>query len=192
MSDIKLTATLRTDFGKGAARRTRREGLIPAVLYGHGTDPLHVSLPGHETFLALKHSNALFTIDVEGDEKLAIVRDVQRDPVRQVIEHVDLLLVKKGEKVNVEVNIVVVGDAAPGTMHVTERQTLEISADATDLPESLEVDITGLEAGAVVRAADVKLPAGAELLTDAESDIVLVSEVRSEAAESAEEATEEA
>ena len=190
MSDIKLTATLRTDFGKGAARRTRREGLIPAVLYGHGTDPLHVSLPGHETFLALKHSNALFSIDVEGDEKLAIVRDVQRDPVRQVIEHVDLLLVNKGEKVSVEVNIVVIGEPAPATMHVVERQTLEISADASDLPESLEVDITGLEAGAVVRAQDVTLPAGAELLTDPESDIVLVSEVRTEAADAAAETTE--
>jgi len=191
VSDIKLTATLRTDFGKGAARRTRREGLIPAVLYGHGTDPLHVSLPGHETFLALKHSNALFSIDVEGDEKLAIVRDVQRDPVRQVIEHVDLLLVNKGEKVSVEVNIVVIGEPAPATMHVVERQTLEISADATDLPESLEVDITGLTAGAVVRAQDVKLPAGAELLTDGESDIVLVSEVRTEAADAAAETTED-
>ncbi len=190
MSDIKLTATLRTDFGKGAARRTRREGLIPAVLYGHGTDPLHVSLPGHETFLALKHSNALFSIDVEGDQKLAIVRDVQRDPVRQVIEHVDLLLVNKGEKVSVEVNIVVIGEPAPATMHVVERQTLEISADASDLPESLEVDITGLEAGAVVRAQDVTLPAGAELLTDPESDIVLVSEVRTEAADAAAETTE--
>lgn len=190
MSDIKLTATLRTDFGKGAARRTRREGLIPAVLYGHGTDPLHVSLPGHETFLALKHSNALFSIDVEGDEKLAIVRDVQRDPVRQVIEHVDLLLVNKGEKVSVEVNIVVIGEPAPATMHVVERQTLEISADASDLPESLEVDITGLEAGAVIRAQDVTLPAGAELLTDPESDIVLVSEVRTEAADTAAETTE--
>ena len=190
MSDIKLTATLRTDFGKGAARRTRREGLIPAVLYGHGTDPLHVSLPGHETFLALKHSNALFSIDVEGDQKLAIVRDVQRDPVRQVIEHVDLLLVNKGEKVSVEVNIVVIGEPAPATMHVVERQTLEISADASDLPESLEVDITGLEAGAVVRAQDVTLPAGAELHTDGESDIVLVSEVRTEAADAAAETTE--
>ena len=190
MADIKLTATRRTDFGKGAARRTRREGNIPAVLYGHGTEPLHVSLPGHETFLALKHSNALFSIDVEGDEKLAIVRDVQRDPVRQVIEHVDLLLVNKGEKVSVEVNIVVIGEPAPATMHVVERQTLEISADASDLPESLEVDITGLEAGAVVRAQDVTLPAGAELLTDPESDIVLVSEVRTEAADAAAETTE--
>lgn len=190
MSDIKLTATLRTDFGKGAARRTRREGQIPAVLYGHGTDPLHVALPGHATFLALKHSNALFSIDVEGDEKLAIVRDVQRDPVRQVIEHVDLLLVNKGEMITVEVNIVVVGEPVPATMHVVERQTLEVSADATDLPESLEVDITGLAAGAVVRAQDVKLPAGAELVTDPESDIVLISEVRAEAAESAEEPAE--
>lgn len=190
MSDIKLTATLRTDFGKGAARRTRREGQIPAVLYGHGTDPLHVALPGHATFLALKHSNALFSIDVEGDEKLAIVRDVQRDPVRQVIEHVDLLLVNRGEMITVEVNIVVVGEPVPATMHVVERQTLEVNADATDLPESLEVDITGLAAGAVVRAQDVKLPAGAELVTDPESDIVLISEVRTEAAEAAEESSE--
>ena len=190
MAEHKLTATKRTEFGKGASRRLRRAGEVPAVLYGHGTDPLHVSLPGHETFLALKHSNALFSIDVEGDEKLAIVRDVQRDPVRQVIEHVDLLLVNKGEKVSVEVNIVVIGEPAPATMHVVERQTLEISADASDLPESLEVDITGLEAGAVIRAQDVTLPAGAELLTDPESDIVLVSEVRTEAADAAAETTE--
>ena len=183
MSDIKLTATLRTDFGKGAARRTRREGQIPAVLYGHGTDPLHVALPGHATFLALKHSNALFTITVDGDDMLAIVRDVQRDPVRQVIEHVDLLLVNRGEKVTVEVNVVVVGEPAPSTMHVLERQTLSIAADATNLPESVEIDVTGLVAGAVVHAKDVALPAGSELLTDPDADIVLVSEVRSESAD---------
>lgn len=188
MSDIKLAANLRHDFGKGAARRTRREGRIPAVLYGHGTDPLHVSLPGHETFLALKHSNALFTIDVEGDEKLAIVRDVQRDPVRDTIEHLDLLLVRKGEKVTVEVNVVVVGDAAPGTMHVLEQQTLHIEAEATHLPESVEVNVAGLPAGTTIYARDIELPQGSVLLTDADADVVLVSEVRGEAAESAESA----
>ncbi len=181
MSDFKLVAETRTDFGKGAARRTRRAGLIPAVLYGHGTDPLHVSLPGHQTFLALKHANALFEIEVEGTTHLAIVRDVQRDVVRQIIEHVDLLLVKKGEKVEVEVQVVVTGDSAPGTIHVTETQTLLLEALATNLPESITVDVSGLEAGAQIAAGDIELPEGATLIGAPEQVIVLVSQPRASA-----------
>lgn len=185
MADIKLTATRRNDFGKGAARRTRREGNIPAVLYGHGGEPQHLSLPGHQTMLALKHSNALFAIEVDGTEQLAIVRDVQRDPVRQIIEHVDLLLVIKGEKVNVDVYVHVVGQSAPGTMHVLEAQMISIEAEATNLPESVEVDITGLEAGTVITAKDITLPEGSTLLTDPDADVVLVSEPRGNAADEA-------
>lgn len=175
MSEIKLVAAARTEFGKGAARRLRRADQIPAVLYGHGSDPLHVSLPGHETMLAVKHANALFSIELDGKSTLAIAKDVQREPVRNVIEHVDLLIVKKGEKVAVEVPVHVVGDAAPGTIHVVETQTISLEAEATHLPESVVVDIEGLEAGSIVHAGDVTLPAGATLLSDAEVIVVTVS-----------------
>ncbi|MGO1315674.1 MAG: 50S ribosomal protein L25/general stress protein Ctc [Cellulomonadaceae bacterium] len=190
MADIKLVATLRTEFGKGAARRTRRAHQIPAVIYGHGEDPLHVALPGHETMLALKHSNALFEIELDGAEHLAIVRDVQRDPVRQVIEHVDLLTVKRGEKVTVDVPVVVVGESAPGTIHVLEQQQLSVEAEATNLPESFEVNIDGLEEGAVVYARDVVLPAGTELLTDPDTDVVNIVVPRMSAEDAAEEAAD--
>ena len=186
----KLVATARETFGKGVARKLRAAGQTPVVVYGHGADPVHLSVETHPLTLIVRHANALIELDIEGKKQLVLVKDVQKNPLLQAIEHVDLLLVNKGEKVSVEVNIVVIGEPAPATMHVVERQTLEISADASDLPESLEVDITGLEAGAVVRAQDVTLPAGAELLTDPESDIVLVSEVRTEAADAAAETTE--
>ncbi|QJW35966.1 50S ribosomal protein L25/general stress protein Ctc [Cellulosimicrobium protaetiae] len=197
MSEIKLAAEARTEFGKGAARRVRRAGKIPAVLYGHGTDPLHVTLPGHETMMALKHSNALFSIELDGKSQLAITKDVQREPVRNVIEHVDLLIVKKGEKVAVDVPVVVTGESAPGTIHLVDLQTLAIEAEATHLPESIEVSIEGLEAGTQVLAGDVKLPKGATLTADAELIVVSVTEPQAEepaeeAAEAAEEAAPEA
>ncbi|QCB94444.1 50S ribosomal protein L25/general stress protein Ctc [Cellulomonas shaoxiangyii] len=176
MSDVKLAATARTEFGKGAARRLRRARQVPAVLYGHGTQPMHVALPGHETMLALKHTNALFEIDLDGDTTLAIVKDVQRDVVRQVIEHVDLLIVRRGEMVSVDVPVVVTGESAPGTIHVVETQTLSLEADATKLPSSVEISIEGLAAGAAVTAGDVILPEGSTLMSDAEQVIVVVSE----------------
>ena len=182
MSDIKLAAEPRTEFGKGAARRLRRDGKVPAVLYGHGTDPVHVALPGHDTFLALKHHNALFELQLEGGEQLAIVKDVQRDPIRSVIEHVDFLLVKKGEKIQVEVDVVVVGESAPGTIHMLEAQSLTVEAEATNLPTSVEVSIEGLAAGQHVSAGDVALPSGATLVTDADHVIVVVAEPRGETA----------
>jgi large subunit ribosomal protein L25 len=183
MAEIKLVAEARTQFGKGAARRIRREDKIPAVLYGHGTQPVHITLPGHESMLALRHSNALFAIELEGESQLAIAKDVQRDPIRGFIEHIDLLVVEQGEKVSVDVTVNVVGESAPGTIHLVEAQTLAVEAEATHLPESIDVDITGLEAGATVTAGDVKLPEGATLVVDPEHIVVTIAEPRGEAAE---------
>lgn len=186
MSEIKLVAEARTEFGKGAARRTRRNNQIPAVLYGHGTDPVHIALPAHVTTLSLKQSNALFSIDLDGKPVLAIVKDIQRDPVKDVVEHLDLLIVKKGEKVEVEVNVHVVGESAPGTIHVVESQTLLLEAEATHLPTSVEVSIDGLEAGHIVRAGDITLPKGSVFHGDAELAVVAITEPRSEVAAEAE------
>lgn len=186
MSDTKLKATVRTEFGKGAARRLRRADQIPAVLYGHGVAPQHIALPGHETMLALKHSNALFTLDIEGTEALAIAKDVQRDPVRQVIEHVDLLAVRKGEKVTVEVGVHIVGESEPGTIHMVDAQTVTLEAEATHLPESVVVSIEGMAAGTQVRGADLVMPVGSVYLGDPEASIVTIAVPRAEAEESAE------
>jgi len=171
----KLAATARTEFGKGAARRTRRAGLVPAVLYGHGADPVHVSLPGHATFLALKVTNVLLEIELDGTVQLAIAKDIQRDPIRDTVEHVDLQVVRKGEKVTVDVPVHVVGESAPGTIHITDLQQLSLEAEATHLPEFVEVSVEGLEAGANIFAADVKLPEGSSLIGDPEALVVSVS-----------------
>jgi large subunit ribosomal protein L25 len=190
MSEVKLVATARTEFGKGAARRLRRAHQIPAVLYGHGTDPVHVSLPGHATMMSLKQANALFTIELDGKDTLAIAKDVQRDPVRQVIEHVDLLIVRKGEKVAVEVPVTVTGESAPGTIHIVETQNVELEAEATHLPQHVEVDIEGLEAGTAITAAELTLPQGTTLVTDGEIVMVTIAVPRSEAAADEDEAAE--
>jgi len=171
-----LRATVRTEFGKGAARRTRRDGLIPAVLYGHGTDPVHLSLPGHETFLILKdNANALLTLDFDGERELALTKDIQRDPVRRTIDHLDLVLVRRGEKVHVEIPVHVTGESAPGTIHTVEMQYARIIAEATDIPEGVDADIEGLEEGEYVRAADLTLPAGVELEEDPETVVINIS-----------------
>jgi large subunit ribosomal protein L25 len=171
----KLAAVTRTEFGKGAARRIRRAHQVPAVLYGHGAAPLHITLPGHETMLALKHANALLTIEVDGKDHLAIAKDVQRNPTKDFIEHVDLLTVRKGEKIAVVVPVRVVGESAPGTIHLLDTQTLHIEAEATNLPEHVEVSVEGLEAGTTVRAADLVLPDGTTFLGDPRDPIVSVS-----------------
>ncbi len=189
MSEVTLVATARTEFGKGAARRLRRADRIPAVLYGHGTDPVHVALPGHETMLAVKQANALVSVSLAGQQTLALVKDVQRDVVRNVIEHVDLLVVRSGEKVAVEVPVVIVGESEPGTIHLVEHQTLELEAEATHLPQHIEVSIQGLAAGAAVHGRDIVLPAGAQLLTDPDTIVVTVALPQ---AEEEAEATEEA
>lgn len=173
MSDLKMSAETRTEFGKGAARRLRREGKIPAVLYEHGNDPIHIALPGHQTMLALKHANALLEITVDSDTHLGIPRQVQRDPLRGDIEHVDLLIVKKGERVEVEVPLTQVGTAAPNTLVVTVLTTIKLEVEATHIPEEVELSIEGLEAGSNIHASDLPLPKGA-VLAD-ESDLLLVS-----------------
>lgn len=186
MAETKLVATARTEFGKGAARRLRRADLIPAVLYGHGADPVHVALPGHEVMMAVKHSNALFDIDIDGTSTLAIAKDVQVEPVRNVIEHLDLLIVRRGEKVTVEIPVHVVGESAPGTIHVVETQHLALEAEATHLPERVEVSIAGLDEGAIVHAGDIALPQGATLLTDPEHVVLTITLPRTEAADEGE------
>jgi len=181
MAEIKLAAEARTEFGKGAARRIRRDNKIPAVLYGHGGDPVHVTLPGHESMLALRQTNVLLNIDVDGKGQLAVAKDVQRDPVRNTIEHIDLQVVRAGEKITVDIAVNIVGESAPGTIHLVEEQTLSVEAEATHLPESVEVSIEGLESGAQIHAEDVALPEGSVLLTDPKAVVVLVTEPRGEA-----------
>lgn len=173
--DTKVTAELRTGFGKGFARRLRANGQIPAVIYGHGTDPVHVALPGHQVTLIIRRANALLELDIEGRAELALVKDVQKDPVHQIIEHIDLLVVKKGEKVSIELPIVVVGEAFAGTIVQLENTHLAVEAEATHIPENVEVSVEGLEEGAHITAADVKLPKGVTLDADPELLIVAVS-----------------
>ncbi|NHA67580.1 50S ribosomal protein L25/general stress protein Ctc [Phycicoccus flavus] len=172
----KLVAEQRTQFGKGAARKIRRAAKIPAVMYGHGTQPVHITLPGHEAMLALKHTNALLTLVIDGTEHMALAKDVQRDPIKPVIEHVDLVVVRKGEKVTVEVGVHVEGEAAAETVVTTVLTTLEVEVLATDIPESVTVDVEGAEAGTQVLAGQVSLPEGAELLTDPEALVVNITQ----------------
>lgn len=163
MAEIKLDADSRTEFGKGAARRLRRDGKIPAVLYEHGMSPIHVALPGHATMLALKQANALFEITVDGDTHLGVPRQVQRDPLRGDIEHVDLLIVKKGERIVVEVPVVHIGTPGPDTLLVTELDVVSVEAEATNIPNEIEVSVEGLEAGSQIHTGDLALPSGVTL-----------------------------
>lgn len=185
MSDtIKLSAETRTEFGKGAARRTRREGKIPAVIYGHGAEPVHVALPAHETWQALKNPNALLTIVVDGKEQLALAKDVQRDPIKPIIDHVDLVTVKRGEKVTVDIAVSTTGEAAAETVVTVENGQLSVEVPATSIPEGVEISVEGLEAGTQILAKDVELPAGATLVSDEELLVVnITQQVSAEALE---------
>lgn len=175
--EIRLVSDKRTEFGKGAARKLRRAEKVPAVLYGHGEAPIHLALPFHDTFQALKNPNALLTIAVDGEgDQLALAKDVQRDPIKPIIEHVDLVIVKRGEKVTVEVPVHVEGDAAPETVVTLDAQTLEIEADVTNLPEGLTVSVEGLEVGTQVLASQVEMPAGATLVSDPELLVVNITQ----------------
>lgn len=176
MSELNLTGETRNEFGKGAARRIRRESKIPAVIYGHGAEPVHIVLPERETVRAIRGANALLSITVDGEEHLALVKDVQRDPVLQIVEHIDLLTVKKGEKVTVDVPVVVVGEPAAGVVVNQEETTVSVSAEATHLPSNVEFDVTGREAGEHVHASDLVLPKNVELLSDADLLIINVAE----------------
>ncbi len=168
MADYRLEAETRTEFGKGSARRTRRAGRVPAVLYGHGQDVVHLSLPAREFAAALRNggANALLTVVLDGTEQLALTKAVQRDPLKRTHEHVDLVIVRRGEKVTVEVPIVVIGETGPDTLVSIELNTVSVQVAATNIPESIEVDVTGRTAGEGFTVADLPLPTGATLLTD--------------------------
>ncbi len=183
---LSINAERRTEFGKGAARRVRRADKVPAVLYGHGTAPLHLSLPGHDTMMALKHTNAVLSLDVEGTEHLALAKDVQRDPIKRTIEHVDLVIVRKGEKVIVDVAVHVEGEAAPDTLVTTDYVELTVETDFTKIPEAFVVSVEGLEAGSQILAGDVELPEDVTLVTDPEALLVNVTQAISEEALEAE------
>jgi large subunit ribosomal protein L25 len=174
----KITAELRTEFGKGAARRIRREHKIPAVVYGHGNDPIHLTLPGHDTMMALKHggANALLELDIDGSSQLALTKQVQVDPIRRVLEHIDFVAVRRGEKVTVDVRIHVVGEAAPDTLVVTENATVQVEAEATNIPERIEVSVQGAAIGTQIHASDLSLPSDTLLLTDPETLVVNVTQ----------------
>jgi len=186
MSDNKLVAIPRTSFGKGAARSVRRAGNIPAVMYGHGTEPVHISLPGHQTMMALKVANALLTIEIDGKDQLALAKDIQRDAIKRVIDHVDLVVVRKGEKVTVDVPVHVVGDAAIETVVTVENNTVQLAVEATAIPENVEVSVEGVQAGTQILARDLVLPEGSELITEAEMLIVNITQAISEEALEAE------
>lgn len=190
MAELTLNGEVRNEFGKGAARRIRRAKQIPAVIYGHGAAPLHLVLPERETVRAIRGANALLTITIDGEKHLALVKDVQRDPVLQIVEHIDLLTVKKGEKVTVDVPVVIIGEPAPSVVVNQEEVVISVSADATNVPVRVEVDITGREAGQHVHASDLVLPANVELINEPELLIVhlaepAVAETEEESAEAA-------
>ncbi|MFJ6611111.1 50S ribosomal protein L25/general stress protein Ctc [Streptomyces sp. NPDC091289] len=192
MAEIKLATEVRTEFGKGAARRVRRANRVPAVVYGHGAEPVHVTLPGHELLLALRTANVLIGLEIDGNDALVIPKAVQRHPLKGTIEHVDLLTVKRGEKVNVEIAVHAEGDLAPGA-NLLEfvLNTLLVEAEATHIPESVTVSVAGLDAGDSIQAKDIKLPKGSVLAGD--EDAIVIQVVAAQAEEpSADEAAETA
>jgi large subunit ribosomal protein L25 len=188
--DNKLVAEVRTTFGKGAARRIRATGKIPAVIYGHGSAPQHVTLPNHEVSLILRKANAVLDLDINGKSQLALVKDVQKDPVKQIIEHIDLVIVRKGENVTIDIPVHLEGEALPGTQVLQDANTLSIEAEATNIPERLIVSIEGLGEGTHITAAQVKLPEGSTLISD--PDLLVVGITSATVADLGETAEEEA
>jgi large subunit ribosomal protein L25 len=189
MSEVKISAETRSEFGKGAARRIRRDSKVPGVLYGHGADPLHLTLPGHELQLALRTPNVLISLDIDGTtNELAIPKSVQRDPIKGFLEHVDLQLVKRGETVTVEIPVHAEGElAAGGNLLEHVLNALPVEAEATHIPESVTVSVEGLEAGASVLAKDITLPSGTKLAVDGDTVVLQVLSAQAEeAAEGAE------
>jgi large subunit ribosomal protein L25 len=178
VSEVKISAEPRTEFGKGGARRTRRAGLVPAVLYGHGSDPKHIALPAREFAAAIRHGgmNQVFSIDMSDGPVLALPKAIQRDPIKDTFEHIDLIIVTRGERVTVDVPVQLTGEAAKGTLVVNEHDTLSVSAEALHLPEHVEVSIDGLEAGSHVTAGDVKLPQGVTLVGEPETILAIISQ----------------
>jgi large subunit ribosomal protein L25 len=174
--DLKITGETRTEFGKGAARRIRRASKVPAVIYGHGNEPVHLTLPGHDTMMALKHggSNALLYIDLGGKTYIALTKQVQADPIKGHLEHVDFVEVRKGEKVTVDIPVHVTGESRSDAMTVTELNTVSVEAEATHIPEFIEVSVEDAAVGFQVFAKDLDLPTGSSLLTDEDYLVVNV------------------
>ena len=175
MPEVKIAATVRDEFGKGAARRSRREGQVPAVLYGHGTKTRHLNLPGHDLMLALKTPNVLLRLEgLKDGSEIALPKAVQRDPVRGFLEHVDLILVRRGEKVTVEVPVRVTGEIGPDGMLEQQLVQISVEAEATHIPQSIDVDVEGMEIGQAVHAGDLRLPSGVTLQVEPETLILHV------------------
>ena len=184
----KIVADLRVKFGKGAARKLRVLGKIPAVMYGHGTTPVHVALPAHQIGLLLRRANAVLELDIDGKSHLTLVKDVQKDPFLQIIEHLDLIVIRKGEKVQVEVSVHLNGESAPGTIADLDTKTLLLEVEATSIPQNLPVSVEGLEDGDQIRAKDVVLPTGATLISDEDAVVAFVHLPAEEEEEEEEEA----
>ncbi len=176
MAENHVDADIRTSFGKGAARKLRAAGKIPAVVYGHGAEPLHVAIPAHETTLIARRANALIDLKMTDSQQLVLIKDIQRDPVRQIIEHVDLVIVRKGEKVTVDIAVHIEGDPVSGTMVQLEHNTISVEAEATHIPESVTVNVEGFAEGTQVRASDIALPDGSTLVSVAEMLILTVQQ----------------
>ena len=174
MVDNHVAVETRTSFGKGAARKLRASGKIPAVVYGHGADPLHVALPAHETTLLARRANALIELKMTDGEQLVLIKDVQRDPVRQIIEHLDLVIVRKGEKVTVDIAVHVEGEPMSGTMVQMDHSSITVEAEATHIPEYVSVSVDGLEEGSQVHAGELSLPDGSTLVSDPEALILSI------------------
>lgn len=187
-NEIKVEAESRTEFGKGAARRIRRAGKVPAVMYGHGTDPVHITLPGHATLLALRTANALLSITIDGGKaQLALPKQVQRDPIKGFLEHVDLVVVRRGEKVTVEVPLHIVGDdKLGGGIVMTDMQSITLEVEATNIPAQVEVNVADFEVGRQLTVAELELPEGASYPGDADDLVLTISVVREESEEPAE------
>lgn len=176
MVDNHVTADLRTSFGKGAARKLRASGQIPAVVYGHGTDPVHVAVPAHETTLIARRANALIELKMKDGEQLVLIKDIQRDPVRQIIEHLDLVIVRKGEKVTVDIAVHVEGEPISGTMVQLEHNTVSVEAEATNIPENVTVNVNGFEEGRQIHASDLVFPSGVTLLSSPEMLVLSIQQ----------------
>jgi large subunit ribosomal protein L25 len=197
VSEVRIAAEPRTTFGKGAARKIRRDNKVPAVLYGHGTDPKHLTLPGHEVLLALRTANVLIHLKGDGVDELALPKGVQRDPIKGFVEHVDLLLVRRGEKVTVDIPVTTVGAVNSEGLLDQQLVSVSVEAEATHIPTGVEVDVEGLVIGTVITAADLKLPEGSTLIAEGETVILQVipkpveepTEAEAEAAEAAATAT---
>lgn len=188
----KVVAETRDSFGKGAARKIRAAGKIPAVIYGHGTDPVHVTLPAHQVGLLLRKANAVLDLDIDGTSQLTLVKDVQKDPVLQIIEHLDLLVIRRGEKVQVEVPVHVEGEPFSGTIAVLDIPTIKLEVEATHIPERIVIDVTDAEEGTQYHAKDFALPSGAVLAEDEDLLILNIVVPAAARADEEEEAAEEA